>query len=228
MRKILRKIKNFADKLPGNKSNELFWKFRHFLDRSNWPEKYVSEESLNHPHRKLLMDAILKYAPFENILEIGRASGPNLYLLALKFPEAKIYGSDISKNAIGFGKKWFAQKNIKNVEFFTSYAESSFKEFSDKSIDIIFSDAALIYLNPKKITETLKEMLRVGRKALIFIEQHTESSSPILDNHWIHNYKNLLKKFIPEEKIKLTKIPENIWAGKWAKYGYIIEVNSEK
>jgi len=68
-------------------------------------------------------------------------------------------------------------------------------------------------------------MLRVDRKALIFIEQHTESSSPILDNHWIHNYKNLLKKFMPEEKIKFTKIPENIWAGDWAKYGSIIEAD---
>jgi len=33
---------------------------------------------------------------------------------------------------------------------------------------------------------------------------------------------------VSEDKIKLTKIPENIWAGDWAKYGYIIEVNLEK
>ena len=193
MRKILRKIKNFADKLPGNKSNELFWKFRHFFDRSNWPEKYISEESINSPHRKLLMDAILKYAPFENILEIGRASGPNLYLLALKFPEAKIYGSDISKNAIGFGKKWFEEQNIKNVKIFQSYAENSFKDYPDKSIDVIITDAALIYLNSNKLEKMIKEMLRVGRKALVFNEQHTDAILPVSDGHWIHDYKNLLK-----------------------------------
>lgn len=225
MKKLLRKIKNFADKLPGNKSNELFWKFRHIFDRSNWSGKYVSEESLNHPHRKLLIDVISKYAPFQNIFEVGCASGPNLYLIAKKFPETKIYGSDISKNAIDFGKKWLGEQNIKNIELFTNYAENSLKNFVDKSIDIIFSDAALIYLNPQKITETFREMFRVGRKALIFIEQHTESSSPILDNHWIHNYKNLLAQFVSQDKIKLTKISKDIWAGNWAKYGYIIEVS---
>ena len=225
MKKLLRKIKNFADKLPGNKSNELFWKFRHIFDRSNWPEKYASEESLNHPHRKLLIDIISKYAPFENIFEIGCASGPNLYLLAKKFPQAKIYGSDISKNAINFGKKWLEKQNIKNVNFFQSQAEKSLKNFSDKSIDVIFSDAALIYLDPPKIIKTLKEMFRVCRKALIFNEQHTDASSPILDNHWIHNYKNLLKKFVLDDKIKFTKIPEDFYGGNWVKYGYIIEVN---
>jgi len=228
MRKLLRKIKKFTDKLPGNKSNELFWKFRHIFDRSNWPEKYLSPESLNHPHRKLLMEVISKYVPFKNAFEIGCASGPNLYLLAKKFPEAKIYGSDISKNVIAFGKKWFEKQSIKNVELFTSYAEDSFQNFPDKSIDIIFSDAALIYLNEKKMEKILKEMIRVSRKALIFNEQHTDAISPISDGHWIHNYKNLLKKFLSAEKINFTKIPEDIWAGNWAKYGYIIEVNLKK
>ena len=223
MKKLLRKIKNIADKILGNKSNEWFWKFRHIFDHSNWPGKYVSEESLTHSHRKLLIDIISKYAPFENIFEIGCASGPNIYLLAKEFPSTKIYGSDISKNAINFGKKWFAEKNVKNIELSTSYAENSFKNFSDKSIDINFSDAALIYLNPQKIEKTLKEMFRVSRKALVLLEQHTDQS-PILDNHWIHNYKNLFKKFIPEERIRFTKITEDVWAGKWAKYGFIIEV----
>ncbi len=225
MRKFLRKFKNVADKLLGNRANEWFWEFRHIFDRSNWPEKYVSEESLNHPHRKLLIDIISNYAPFENIFEVGCASGPNLYLLAKKFPQAKIYGSDISKNAIDFGKKWFEKQNIKNIGLFPCHAEVSFKNFSDKSIDVIFSDAALIYLNKEKMEKILKEMIRVGRKALIFNEQHADVVSPISDGHWIHNYKNLLKKFVPEEKIKFTKIPESIWAGNWAKYGYIIEVN---
>ena len=130
MRKLLKKLKKFIDKLPGNKANEWFWKFRHFFDRSNWPEKYTSEESLNHPHRKLLIDTISKYSPIESALEVGCASGPNLYLLAKKFPETKIYDSDISKNAIDFGRKWLKKQNIKNVEFFQSQAEKSFKNFS--------------------------------------------------------------------------------------------------
>jgi len=168
MRKFLRKIKSLVDKFPSNKSNELFWKFRHIFDRSNWPEKYVSSESLSHPHRKLLIDAVSKYVPFESIFEVGCASGPNLYLLAKKFPGIRICGSDISRNAIDFGKKWFEKQNIKNVELFTSYAENSFRKYSDKSIDIIITDAALIYLNEKKLEKMIKEMIRFGLKALVF------------------------------------------------------------
>lgn len=225
MRRLLKQTKKLADKILGNKSDEWFWRFRHFFDRSNWPEKYISEESLKHPHRKLLMDIIFKYAPFESVFEIGCASGPNLYLLAKKFPGAEILGSDISQNAVDFGKKWFEKQNIKNVKLFQSYAENSFKNFPDKSIDIIITDAALIYLNSDKLEKMIKEMTRVGRKALVFNEQHTDTALPISDGHWIHNYKSLLKKFVSDDKIKFTKIPEDFYGGNWAKYGYIIEVN---
>ncbi len=40
--------------------------------------------------------------------------------------------------------------------------------------------------------------------------------------------KKLLKKILLEEKINFTKISEDIWAGDWAKYGYIIEVDLRK
>jgi ubiquinone/menaquinone biosynthesis C-methylase UbiE len=227
MKSFLRKIKNLAYKVLGSKIEEIYWRFRHIFNK-DWAEKYVSEDSLNSPPRQLLINSVSKYAPFDSVFEVGCASGPNLYLLAKKFPQAKIYGSDISKEAINFGKRYFEEQKIKNVEFFHNQAEKSFKNFADKSIDIIFSDATLIYLDQKKITATIKEMFRVGRKALIFVEWHTELPSSIFDDHWIHNYRNLLTKFISSEKIKFTKIPENILAGNWAKYGYIIEVNLEK
>ena len=227
MKSFLRKIKNLAYKVLGSKIEEIYWRFRHIFNK-DWAEKYVSEDSLNSPPRQSLINSVSKYAPFDSVFEVGCASGPNLYLLAKKFPQAKIYGSDISKEAINFGKRYFEEQKIKNVEFFHNQAEKSFKNFADKSIDIIFSDATLIYLDQKKITATIKEMFRVGRKALIFVEWHTELPSSIFDDHWIHNYRNLLTKFISSEKIKFTKIPENILAGNWAKYGYIIEVNLEK
>ena len=227
MKKLLKKIERIVDNLLGNKSNELFWKFHHFFER-NWPEKCVSEESFNYPHRQLLVNIISKYTPLENIFEVGCAAGPNLYLLAKKFPKTKIYGSDISKYTIDFGKNWFIKEGIKNVEFFTSNAETSLKNFKGESIDIIFSDATLIYFNEKKIEKMLKEMTRVGRKALILKEQHTEGP-PIFDSHWIHNYKNLLANLISKENVKFTKIPKNIWPDKnWTKYGNIIEINLEK
>jgi len=222
MKKLLRKIKRFLDKVLGTKSDELYWKSRHFFNKK-WAEKYISEESLNHPHRKFLIDKISACVPFENVLEIGCASGPNLYLLAKKFPNIKIYGVDISKKAVMTGQKWFQKQNIRNISLFSGRAEN-LSQFSDKAIDIIFTDAVLICIGPDKIKKLINEMLRVAKKAIILNEWHSDDFEHFCDDHWVHNYKLLFKKFIPEEKIKFTKLPENLWGGNWSKFGYIIEI----
>lgn len=221
MKRLLRKIKRILDKIFGTIIDEIYWRFRHLLGNKNWPQTYVSKESLNHPHRQFLIKKI-SACQFENILEIGCASGPNLYLLSKKFPDVKIYGTDISKEAIKFGEKWLNEQNIKNV--FLSVAKAdNLKKFSDKSIDIIFTDATLIYLSPRKIKKSLKEIIRVAKKALILNEWHTETDKSLYKDHWAHNYKLIFKELLPEEKIKISKIPKELWAGEWSEYGYIIE-----
>ena len=219
---ILRKIKRLAHKIFGTKIDELYWQFRHIFDRK-WAESYISPESINHPHRKLLIETISKYYPFEGVLEIGCASGPNLYLLAKKFPTTKFYGIDISQKAIKTGQSYFKKENIENV-FLESGKAEDLKKFQEKSIDLIFTDATLIYEGPDKIESIIKEMIRVAKKSIILCEQHTESSSIFYKDHWIHNYNLLFGKFLSQEKIKLTKIPPQIWRGDWEELGYIIEV----
>ncbi|MBA4320653.1 MAG: hypothetical protein C0412_19850 [Flavobacterium sp.] len=219
----LRKIKRLANKIFGTKIDELFWEFRHIFDRK-WPESYISKEAINHPHRKFLIDIISKYYSFDTVLEIGCASGPNLYLLAKKFPETKFYGIDISKKAIKIGRDFFKKENTNNVFLETGKAEN-LKRFQDKNIDIIFTDATLIYEGPDKIDLAVKEIFRVAKKVIILCEQHSDSTSSFYKDHWIHNYRSLFSNFIPEEKIKITKLSVDIWDGDWGKLGYIIEVN---
>ncbi len=219
---ILRKIKRLANKIFGTKTDEFYWKFRHIFDKG-WAENYISEKSINNPHRKFLIERILNYFPFENVLEIGCASCPNLYLLAKRFSEAKFYGIDISKKAIETGRGFFKKENIKNVFLEVGEAEK-LNKFSDKSIDIIFTDAALIYLGTDKINLAIKEMLRVAKKAIILHEQHNELPSSAYKDLWIHNYKNLFGKFIPEEKIKIDKISEKLLKDGWGELDYIIEI----
>jgi len=222
IKRLVRNIKRLLDKIIGTTVDELYWRFR----SEAWAEKYLSPQSIAHPHRQFLIGRISRYSPFESILEVGCASGPNLYLLAKQFPDIKLYGTDINKRAIKLGRRWFAAKGI-NCTFSVHKAED-LRSFHDKSIDILFTDAVLVCIGPDKIEYVLKEFIRVTKKMLIFNEWHSESPVSIYNDHWIHNYKNLLKKFMSEDKIKFTKIPENIWAGDWAKYGYIIEVNLEK
>jgi len=219
---ILRKIKRLANKIFGTKTDEFYWKFRHMFDKG-WAENYISEKSIDNPHRKFLIEKILNYFPFENVLEIGCASGPNLYILAKKFPGVKFYGIDISKKAIKTGRDFFKKENMENVFLEIGEAEK-LNKFSDKSIDIIFTDAVLIYLGMDKINLAIKEMLRVAKKAIILHEQHNELSPSIYQDRWIHNYKNLFGKFIPKEKIRIDKISKKLSKEGWGELDYIIEV----
>ncbi|HUS51484.1 MAG TPA: class I SAM-dependent methyltransferase [Candidatus Paceibacterota bacterium] len=221
MLKLLRITKRILDKIFGTKINEVYWKFRHIFD-SSWAESYISKENIKHPHREILIEKISAYRPFSKVLEIGCASAPNLYLLAKKFPETKFYGIDISKKAIETGKHFLKKENISNIFLKASKAENIL-EFSDKSIDLIFTDAVLIYEDPKRIVPLIRNMIKVSKKAIILCEQHTESSQYYKD-HWVHNYKKLFSKFVSKEKIKITKIQSDVWSGDWGKLGYIIEI----
>lgn len=219
---VLRKIKRLADRIFGTRADELYWKFRHIFDK-NWAESYISSESVE--CREFIINEISRHLPFDNILEIGCASGPNLYKLAKKYPEIKFYGIDISKKAIKVGKDIFKKENINNVFFNVSKAES-LKDFEDKSIDLVFTDAVLIYIGPDKIKSVIKEMIRVAKRKILLFEWHDDKiTDSIYKGHWIHNYRFLINKFIPNEKIKITKLPSSEKCnGNWAEFGNIIEV----
>lgn len=221
-KRLLREIKRVLNAIFGSIIDESFWRFRHILDKS-WAESYLSENSINHPHRKLLIDKISTYLPFESVLELGCASGANLYILAKKFPEKRFYGIDISKKAIKAGGCFLKKKNIRNI-FLKSAKVENLEKYQDKSIDIIFTDAVLIYVGPEKIEYIIKNIIRVAKKAILLCEQHSDSPRSFYEDHWIHNYKLLFNKFIPFERIKLNKIPSSIWGGSWGEVGYIIEV----
>lgn len=220
MRKLLRTAKRIANKLFGTKSDLIFWRFRHFFDRK-WSESYISEASFGHPHRQLLVEKIISYKP-KNVLEVGCASGPNLVLLSKKIPDAKLEGIDVSPKAIETGRKYLESRNIENVELKIGDA-LNLEIFSDKTFDVVFTDAALIYVDKSKIEGVLKELTRIAKKAVVLNEWHTNEKDSLYRDHWIHNYKDLFEKLSPNAQVKSTKISEEVWPGDWSKYGYIVE-----
>lgn len=222
MKRLLRLIKRVAEKVFGTKADELFWRSRHPVDQT-WPEKYISEQSLAHPHRKLLIEKILKYSP-ASVLEVGCASGPNLILLAQKLPQAKLEGIDISLNAVQTGRKYLKLQNIRNVKLEIGNV-LNLKKFADKSFDVVFTDAVLIYVDKNKIENVLKELTRVAKKTVILNEWLTGEEKSTYVGHWAHNYEIFFKKIVPNAEVILTKITPDIWTGDWEEYGYIIETD---
>jgi ubiquinone/menaquinone biosynthesis C-methylase UbiE len=234
------KFRYLEERLLGTRITEKEWATRHLRRGNDWNDtKHLGDndewvksywDSRDHSHRPFLLEHISKFSPISSILEIGCNCGPNLYLLARKFPEAQLVGIDINAAAVQKGNEWFAQEGIKNVKLLVGKADE-LGRFEDKTFDIVFTDAVLIYIAPDKIKEVIKGMLRIASKAVILLEWHSfgHTSNPlgVHVGHWMRDYVALFKEFVPEENIHITKMPEELWPDKyWQKYGAVIEVTA--
>ena len=227
--------------LLGTKTMEREWATRHLREggreRDDWgkgSDDWIMgyRDSLNHPHRSFLVETISRFNP-SSILEIGCNCGPNLYLLAKKIPDAKIIGIDINPMAVQKGNEWLTQKGVSNVRLSIGKADE-LNQFQNNSFDIVFTDAVLIYIGPDKINNVISEMVRIASHALVLLEW--QSYEPERNNQrglgvyykdlWKRDYVALMKQFVHEEQIRVTKITEDIWPEKnWQEVGAVIEVS---
>lgn len=227
--------------MVGTKAREKEWATRHLHEgerrrddwgkgSGDWIKGYWNSQ--NHSHRPFLIEKISSFSPISSILEIGCNCGPNLYLLAKKFPDAEIRGIDINPVAVQKGNEWLTQEGISNVKLLVGKADE-LEQFEDRSFDIVFTDAVLIYVGPDKIKEVMKGIIRIARRALILVEWHCFEPQRKNPNgfgvyhhgSWKRDYVALLKQFVRAEQIRVTKIPEDIWPDKnWETFGAIVEV----
>lgn len=224
LKKVLWPVKRIFTRMFGTSIDAFAWRTRHWWDHS-WPQSYI--ESVNHPHRALLINAVASRAPFTSVLELGAASGPNCYLLAKRFPKAMIEGIDVSRNAVRMGNAWFAREGVTNALLRVGSAIDYLQTLSDRSIDVIITDATLIYVNPRDIGAVLKEICRVARKAVVLVERHHEERQSRYEDSWIHNYRLLLNDVVPSRHAIFTKISSDVWPGAWGVCGYVIMADFE-
>lgn len=207
---------------------EKYWKNRKPNDphddwntNKKWIDGYW--ESQNHPHRKELIDAIQEMRPFGSILEVGCSCAPNLALIKKEFLNVEVAGIDINKYVIEEAKRKVPEGNFK-------VAKADKLPFPDKSFDIVFTDAVLMYVDDKKIVETIREFLRVAKKALIFVEWHSYIGDGLgkekiikdyYQNIYVRNYKRLMELFGENAEMSMIK---NWPSENWQKYGEIIRV----
>ena len=76
MKKILRKIKRFFDRVLGDFSDEMYWKYVHFF-KKHWKEAYEISDYYQ-GHKKFLIDLIINDKKINKILELGCGDGINL------------------------------------------------------------------------------------------------------------------------------------------------------
>lgn len=164
---------------------------------------------------------IIRILPFKpkSILEIGSNCGNKLFLLSQKLEGTRIVGIDINQIAVQKGNEWFKKERINNVELRVGRAED-LNEIPDKSFDIIFTWAVLIYIRPSKIKDVLASMLRIAKKAILLVEMDSEDYDRKSDKlgvyfppgNWKRDYRWILKKLnVDNRKIQIEKISPSIW-----------------
>ena len=221
---------NLKENLLGTRVRKSEWSTKHISEGNEWIMRYWDMRS--HAHRSFLIEKLSKLSPFSSMLEVGCNCGPNLYLLAKKYPKVALRGIDINPLAVKNGNEWLQQEGLSNVKLYVGEARN-LNRFKDKSFDIVFTDAILIYVGRDEIKETIKELIRVARHYIVLVEWHyfdDKNRDPYgLGVHqfslWKRNYKALFGQFVPEENIRITKIPQSLWPDEgWKDYGAVIEV----
>jgi len=192
----------------------------------DWDKSYLSgidpasgQPMWNHPHREMLAQA-LSTIPWVSLWEVGCGAGANFMKFLHHFRGKQFNGSDINPDAIAFCNKTF-----NGGRFRVESAEDLL--MSDNSVDVILSDATLLYVGPEKIKHVLREMYRVARNHILLCELH----EPNLWKRWlyrfsrgynVYDYRKLLEE-LGAYDIQIRKIPKEMWPGDpWARFGHII------
>ncbi len=236
------KPRHLMEMIIGTKAREQEWATRHNRRGGDWnntragdSDEWITSywESRNHPSRAFLVEKIAAYYPFKSAFEVGCNCGPNLYLIGKRFPDVLLKGIDINSGAVKKGIELLAAEGIKNAELSAGKADE-LEQFPDKSFDVTFTHAVLLYIGPDKIDKVIRGMLRVSRKALVLLEWQYPSSKGkdslgkgiYYHGMWARDYAALLKRFVPENRIKITPTPPDVWTTEeWKDIGAVIEVS---
>lgn len=188
--------------LKSTKQHSKYWKER----KIDWKQAYLS--TWDHPHRNLIV-WMLKSIPFYSLWEVGCGAGANLVRIIKEMPNVQLGGSDISEDAINVCRETF-----KGGLFHTESGDNLL--MSDKSVDVMLTDMCLIYVDPLRIRDYLREFKRVGRIAVVMVEFHSPSFwkrfKARLGGYHVYNYRKLLE----EEgfyEVMIQKIPNELWPG---------------
>jgi ubiquinone/menaquinone biosynthesis C-methylase UbiE len=214
---FLRKVKRFFDWLVGDYSDELYWKYVRLL-RKDLKNICSNEEQI---HRKFLINLILKKKNIKKILELGCGDAVNLKMIAKKNQFIDLYGIDINKTVIKRAISVINKFNF-NIKLICGNMKN-LEKYKNNEFDLVFTDAALMYVDSSNIYKILNEIFRVSRSKVFICEQHTDGTH-FYNDKWVHNYKEIIHRISKNNLIRIYKIKDNR-AGDWEKFGKIIEVS---
>jgi ubiquinone/menaquinone biosynthesis C-methylase UbiE len=209
---------------PGSTlAHKLFWKYRYTFGKGILDEHEIIS-GLDHPHRSEIITELKRFPEIGTVLEIGSSWGPNLVLINKHNPDIYCTGIDISRNMVDAGTRYFKKQGYKKIRLIRGDM-TLLTSFGDNEFDLIISDAALIYVDARKIVHLASEMARVAKSGLILVEFDQDNKDPLgqlFEAAWIRDYEMLFHNYA--SRIDKRRISEKIWPGKWSANGKIISI----
>jgi SAM-dependent methyltransferase len=204
----------------GTRLQEWIWRTRH-LYRHGWAHGYL--ETIGHPHRNQIVEAVSSFSPVDSVLEVGCASGANLVNLRERLPGTQLIGIDINRHAIAIAQRHFAARGDKNIRMLAGRADR-LTDIPNASVDVVLIDAVLMFIAPDRIRDVVAELGRVARQGLVLNEYHCagEKAGLFDGGRWVYDLVGLLAQQLPNARIQTKK--SAFVGGAWDVYGTLIEV----
>ena len=113
-------------------------------------------------HRELLIEKLQNHFPFDTLLDVGCATGPDIALINMVFPTVEVIGFD--KDPVNI-----LQAREKNLAAKLSVGDLRYvlSTYPDKSIDVVLTNGVIMYHEK----ENIDQLLRIARKAVVMSEK---------------------------------------------------------
>ena len=207
--KIIKKI--FSSK-PQYRA--LYWRFKH-LTHPDWAKVYFDGRNLKDGRNR---DKLIKFISKLNqnkILEIGCASGANLFLLEEKQKYDQLEGIDISNYCIEEGKKILKKFNSNII---LKQGNATKPNYKDKSFDVVFISGVAFDLTDKDLFLAVTQSLRISKKYFILHisnyklhpSLNIQSKGKVYKGRSLRDYHLFFKENFAKYEKKVIKLKKNI------------------
>lgn len=204
----------------GHRLQEWIWRTRHLYDRHS---AGFSIDSAEHPHRRQIVEAVGRFLPASSLLEVGCGYGANLVRLRAAYPGMRLQGVDINPHAIASAQGHF--RRLPGAAVLLKVGSADDLSFAvDKCVELVLTDAVLMFVAPDNIRRTLSDFGRVARGGLILNEYHSSDAKEGLyeGGRWVHDLAGLCRELFPVARVSMEK---SAYTGSdWTRFGTLVIV----
>jgi SAM-dependent methyltransferase len=149
-----------------------FWERKTATGPSSWASYW---DTINAPHRNVIIDALRTVPAFGSLLEIGCGPGVNLFRVLQAFPDVDVTGLDISPGAIDSADRRLREATEGGELTGTGRAAVCVGELTEalevmEPVDVVLSCYALAYVHPLDIQRTIEQLLDLAQRAIVIAE----------------------------------------------------------